>query len=34
MGKDFTIASKVDGIVEFKWATKTKKKINVVPVAA
>jgi len=31
MGRDFTIFSKIQGIVEFVWATKTKKKINVVP---
>lgn len=30
MAKDFTIFSKVSGIVEFKWATRIKKKINVI----
>jgi len=29
MGKDFTIFSKVNGIVEFVWKNKKKKKINV-----
>ena len=29
MGKDFTIFSKVDGIVEFIHKTKKKKQINV-----
>jgi len=29
MGKDFTIFSKVDGIVEFVWKNKKKKQINV-----
>ena len=32
MGKDFTIFSVVDGTVEFKWETKTKKRINVLNV--
>lgn len=31
MGRDFTIFSKIKGMVEFVWTTKTKKKINVVP---
>lgn len=30
MGTDFTIQSVVDGIVEFVWASRSKKKINVV----
>lgn len=30
MGRDFTLFSKVDGVVEFAWETKKKKKINVV----
>jgi len=30
MGKDFTIFSKIKGIVEFTWKTKDKKKVNVV----
>ena len=29
MGRDFTIFSKVDGVVEFVWENKKKKKINV-----
>lgn len=29
MGKDFTIFSKVNGVVEFVWKNKKKKKINV-----
>jgi large subunit ribosomal protein L27 len=29
MGKDFTIFAMADGIVEFVWATKNKKQINV-----
>lgn len=29
MGKDFTIFSKVNGVVEFTYKTKTKRKINV-----
>lgn len=30
MGSDFTIFSKVSGIVEFVWKNKSKKQINVV----
>lgn len=30
MGNDFTIFSKVKGVVEFAWKTKSKKQINVV----
>ena len=30
MGKDFTIQSLVNGVVEFVWASRSKKKINVV----
>ncbi len=29
MGKDYTIFSKVKGIVEFVWKTKDRKKVNV-----
>lgn len=29
MGRDFTIFSKIDGIVEFVYKTRKKKKINV-----
>ena len=31
MGKDFTIFSKIKGIVEFAWDSRKKKKINVKP---
>ena len=31
MGKDFTLFSEINGIVEFAWKTRSKKKINVVP---
>ena len=30
MGKDFTLYSKVDGIVEFAFVTKNRKKVNVI----
>jgi large subunit ribosomal protein L27 len=30
MGKDFTLYSKTDGVVQFAWKTKNKKKVNVV----
>ncbi|NMB91544.1 50S ribosomal protein L27 [candidate division WWE3 bacterium] len=30
MGKDFTLFSTVDGVVEFVWVTKSRKKVNVV----
>lgn len=30
MGKDFTLFSLIDGVVQFAWATKSKKKVNVV----
>lgn len=30
MGKDFTLYSKSDGVVQFAWKTKSKKKVNVV----
>jgi large subunit ribosomal protein L27 len=33
MGKDFSIFSKIEGIVEFVWYRKDKKKINVIEVA-
>ncbi len=29
MGKDFTIFSKISGIVKFAWETKKKKRIDV-----
>jgi large subunit ribosomal protein L27 len=31
MAKDFTIFSKTEGVVEFVWDTKKKKRIDVVP---
>lgn len=34
MGRDFTIFSKVDGVVEFVWHNKSKKKVNIVPQAS
>jgi len=34
MGKDFTLFSKVDGVVQFEFVTKDKKKISVYPAAA
>ncbi len=34
MGKDFTIFSMIEGIVEFVWETRKKKKINVIPEVA
>jgi len=30
MGKDFTIFSKISGVVQFIWKHKSKKQINVV----
>ena len=30
MSKDFTLHSKVDGVVEFAWKTRKKKKVSVV----
>ena len=30
MGKDFTLYSKANGVVEFAWKSKSKKKVNVV----
>ncbi|NMB69891.1 50S ribosomal protein L27 [candidate division WWE3 bacterium] len=33
MGKDFTLFALADGVVEFVWETKKKKKVNVVPQA-
>jgi len=30
MGKDYTLFSKTDGIVEFAWKSRKKKKVNVV----
>ena len=34
LGKDFTIFSKVDGIVEFSFAKRNKKQINIIPITA
>ncbi len=31
MGKDFTIYSKTDGVVDFSWKTKNRKKVSVLP---
>jgi large subunit ribosomal protein L27 len=33
MGKDFTLFALTDGVVEFVWETKKKKKVNVIPQA-
>jgi large subunit ribosomal protein L27 len=30
MGRDFTLHSKTDGLVEFSWENKKKKKVNVI----
>jgi large subunit ribosomal protein L27 len=30
MSKDFTLHSEVDGVVEFAWKTRKKKKVSVV----
>ncbi len=30
MSKDFTLQSKIDGVVEFAWKTRKKKKVSVV----
>ncbi len=30
MGKDYTLFSKTDGVVEFAWKSRKKKKVNVV----
>ena len=32
VGKDFTIFAKINGIVEFKFAAKNKKQINIIPI--
>ena len=34
MGKDFSIFSKINGVVKFVWHTRSKKKVNVVPQAS
>ena len=34
MGKDFTLFALADGIVEFVWETKKKKKVNITPTEA
>ena len=34
LGKDFTIFAKVDGVVKYEWASRTKKQISVYPAAA
>jgi large subunit ribosomal protein L27 len=33
LGKDFTLFALVDGTVKFEWASRTKKKVSVDPVA-
>ena len=33
IGRDFTIYSKVDGVVTFEWAKKDKKRVSVYPPA-
>ena len=32
LGKDFTIFYKIDGVVEFSFAKRNKKQINIVPI--
>lgn len=34
LGKDFSLYAKIDGVVKFEWATRTKKKVSVYPVEA
>ena len=34
MGKDYTLFAITDGVVEFVWDTRKKKKVNVVPAKA
>lgn len=31
MGRDFTLYSKIDGVVTFEWAKKDKKRVSVYP---
>jgi large subunit ribosomal protein L27 len=31
LGKDFSIYSKIDGVVKFEWASRTKKQVSVYP---
>ncbi|HAH06295.1 MAG TPA: 50S ribosomal protein L27 [Elusimicrobia bacterium] len=33
MGRDFTLYSKVDGVVTFEWAKKDKQRVSVYPPA-
>lgn len=32
VGKDFTLFAKIDGVVKYEFATKSKKKVSVDPV--
>ena len=34
LAKDFTLYALVDGTVQFEWASRTKKKVSVVPIEA
>lgn len=34
LGKDFSLYSKIDGVVKFEWASRTKKKVSVYPADA
>lgn len=33
LGKDFSIYARIDGVVKFEWASRTKKQISVYPAA-
>jgi large subunit ribosomal protein L27 len=34
LGKDFTLFSRIDGVVKYEWYTKDKRKASVYPVAS
>jgi large subunit ribosomal protein L27 len=34
LAKDFTLFAKIDGVVKFEWASRTKKKVSVYPAEA
>lgn len=34
VGSDYTLFTKVPGVVKFEWLNRTKKKVSVYPVAA
>lgn len=34
LGKDFTLFSRIDGVVKYEWHTKDKRKASVYPVAS